>query len=251
MSEPGVIPPHRLSAWKGMVILTAYLSTQVVASILLGGSVLIGMILIGVLDVQDRLQLEQAQTQIMPPILLLSTLISFGVAVGLMLKLAPPALRDCSPQGVGWARGDGYRLGWATVAGGLLASVYLLLSLIYPPSSHLPLSPLVDMATTPGLTRWIWMILALAVAPIGEELLFRGILLGGLVHSVGFRLAAVATTVLFVVLHPDALVYWPALLGIGSLAVTCVLFRWWSRALGPAIVVHLAYNSVIVCSSWL
>ncbi|NJK64034.1 MAG: CPBP family intramembrane metalloprotease [Synechococcaceae cyanobacterium SM2_3_1] len=251
MPDPVVIPPHGLSAWKGVAILAAYLSTQVVASILLGGTVLIWMILIGVLDIQDQLQFEQAQTQIMPPILLLSTLISFGVVVGLVLKLAPPAFLDCSPQGVGWARGDGRSLRLAALTGGLLAGLYLLLSSTYPPSPHLPLSPLVDMATTPGLARWIWVVLALGVAPLGEELLFRGILLGSLVQSVGSKLAAVGTTLLFVVLHADALLYWPALLGIGALAITCILFRWKSQALGPAIAVHLAYNSVIVCSAWL
>jgi hypothetical protein len=251
VSDPVAIPSHGLRAWKGVAILAAYLSTQVVASILLGGTVLIWMILFGVLDLEDRLQFDQVQTQIMPPILLLSTLLSFGVVLGLVLKLAPPALLDCSPQGVGWARGDQYSLGLAILSGGLLASLYLLLSITYPPSPHLPLSPLVDMATTPGLARWIWVILALGVAPLGEELLFRGILLGSLVHSVGSKLAAVGTTLLFVVLHPDALVYWPALLGIGALAITCILFRWRSQALGPAIAVHLAYNAVIVCSAWL
>jgi membrane protease YdiL (CAAX protease family) len=41
------------------------------------------------------------------------------------------------------------------------------------------------------------------------------------------------------------LAYWPALISITGMAVAALWFRIKTRAIGPSIAVHLAYNSVL------
>ncbi len=83
-----------------------------------------------------------------------------------------------------------------------------------------------------GSAPWqlVLMVIALVVlAPLGEELLFRGLLLRGLVRRMPFWPAALISSVLFAAAHADAYVLWPraiALIGTG------VVLAWIYRRAG-------------------
>jgi membrane protease YdiL (CAAX protease family) len=91
-------------------------------------------------------------------------------------------------------------------------------------------------------------VLAVTVAPVLEELLFRGVVLRGLMLRLGFWPAAVLSSVVFGGLHATAadasgllVVLTITLLGMGL----CLLARTTGR-LGPGIGVHALHNAVAV-----
>jgi uncharacterized protein len=100
--------------------------------------------------------------------------------------------------------------------------------------------------STSGLL--VFAVLAVAVAPVVEELLFRGLVLRGLMMRMGFWPAALLSSVVFGLLHVTAfdasgvlVVASITLLGLGL----CLLTRRTGR-LGPAIGVHALHNAVAV-----
>jgi membrane protease YdiL (CAAX protease family) len=94
----------------------------------------------------------------------------------------------------------------------------------------------------------VFAVLAVTVAPVLEELLFRGLVLRGLMLRLGFWPAALASSAVFGLLHATALdasgllvVLTIGLFGVGL----CLLARYTGR-LGPSIGVHALHNAVAV-----
>jgi membrane protease YdiL (CAAX protease family) len=130
----------------------------------------------------------------------------------------------------------------AGLAGATLGLVALVL-MPYVPYS--PTSPdlMDELLSSPGPARWSWILSAVILAPPVEELVFRGVLLGGLAKIWNLRTAAVVSGVTFWAMHaPEWLRYWPAAMAIALMTVIVTTLRIWTRALGPPIVAHSAYN---------
>ena len=177
--------------------------------------------------------------------------ISFGCGgvamVAISVALARPHLRDRSPIGAAWVPGSPKAIGQGLVVGIVTGALFCALTIALP-SRHAEttLDAVAKMAVTPGLSQILWLGMAIILAPLIEELLFRGILYGGYRKSFGALWAGVTTTLLFVLLHITQFVdYWPAMLGITALAMTALALRLRSAAIGPAIAVHFGYNAVI------
>lgn len=103
-----------------------------------------------------------------------------------------------------------------------------------------------DLTISVGSAWWQMALLAAALvlfAPIGEELLFRGLALRGLVRVMPFMWAAPLSGVLFTAAHLDAYALWPR-------AVALVLVGWvlaWlyrRRGMAAAMVAHGTVNAV-------
>jgi membrane protease YdiL (CAAX protease family) len=90
------------------------------------------------------------------------------------------------------------------------------------------------------------IVLSVLMAPIGEEIFFRGFVFGGLRGRWGGVLAAVGSGFLFSLAHvgnPGYIVVLPGIVGIG------ILFAWaysYSGSLAPSIIAHVVFNSVNV-----
>jgi membrane protease YdiL (CAAX protease family) len=108
---------------------------------------------------------------------------------------------------------------------------------------------LVDLGADKPSVLWHKILLALALvvlAPLGEELVFRGLLLRGLVRRrMQFPLAAIISGVLFAVAHAQYWTLWPLLIGISLFGVTAawVYRRWGSPA---NVTMHAVFNAVVV-----
>ena len=91
------------------------------------------------------------------------------------------------------------------------------------------------------MDRVLLLLLTVGLAPVFEELLFRGLLFQALRRSVPLAIAAVWSALLFTVLHPVA--GWPMvfLLGLG-----CAVLIARSRFLPACMVMHAAYNLVLI-----
>jgi len=94
----------------------------------------------------------------------------------------------------------------------------------------------------------LWQKVLLAVslvvlAPLGEELVFRGLLLRGLARRVTFPAAAVISGVAFALLHPQYWTIWPLLIAISIFGIVAAYVY---RRLGyPAnVAMHVTFNLV-------
>jgi len=133
------------------------------------------------------------------------------------------------------------------VGGGLLLA---LLALGYQVVlSHIPFTAEIlrktheQMAQTPNL-RLSLAIMAVGFAPFAEEYLFRGLLFRALDREWGGWRAVLGSAAFFAIYHP-ALAWFPvALLGTAN----AILFKK-SMRLGPAVVLHMVYNSVVIAFS--
>jgi hypothetical protein len=100
-----------------------------------------------------------------------------------------------------------------------------------------------ELIASSTLARWSWIISAVLLAPPIEELVFRGVLLGGLAQVWSLRAAALVSGITFWAMHaPEWLRYWPAGVAIGLMTIIVTVLRIRTRALGPCIAAHSAYN---------
>ena len=106
---------------------------------------------------------------------------------------------------------------------------------------------LLDLGTQDPTVLWhkIALTFALVVlAPLGEELVFRGLLLRGLVRRMRFPLAAVVSGVVFAVAHAQYWTLWPLLIGISIFGVTAAwVYRRWG--LPANVAMHAVFNAVV------
>ncbi len=86
---------------------------------------------------------------------------------------------------------------------------------------------------------------AVIVAPLAEELMFRGVLLSALIPRLGVRTAAVVTALAFAALHMPGLHWqWFALPQLVVLGLVLAWLRLHCRSLWPAILAHATHNAL-------
>jgi uncharacterized protein len=145
---------------------------------------------------------------------------------------------------------SGRILGWSLLLLLVQAGVLALVSAVFPALQGVAPDNTSVLRDQPLPALLVFAVLAVAVAPVLEELLFRGLVLRGLMMRIGFWPAAVVSSVLFGLFHaqgPDltsvALVIATGVFGLGL----CVLTRRTGR-LGPAIGVHALRNAAAVAA---
>jgi membrane protease YdiL (CAAX protease family) len=137
--------------------------------------------------------------------------------------------------------------GWQTV-GTIVASLVLYV-VTYPLGHHRESN--VDISAHDGIGRLVVIVLVTVVmAPMVEELLFRGLLLRAMMRRISFWPAAIIDAAIFGIAHAPQVETWSGriyLAGqIGTFGfIQCLLVRRTAR-LGPAMVVHGYENAVAV-----
>ena len=201
----------------------------------------------------------------------LAVLLSTGVAAGLRLPdaatlaLASAALcalavlsgRRAARQSGGWHAALGVELpewhdvgrvvGWTVLLLVTQAVAVALLALVPALRGVEPESNVDFLKDQPLGVLLLFAVLTVTVAPVVEEVLFRGVALRGLMTRLPFWPAALVSTGFFALLHvPQAtagavyVVVVISTLGLGL----CLLTRRTGR-LGPAIGVHALYNATV------
>jgi membrane protease YdiL (CAAX protease family) len=89
-------------------------------------------------------------------------------------------------------------------------------------------------------TRLYGILFAVMIAPVAEELLFRGMLLPLLARRLGVVAAVLASSLLFAVMH----FYIPALLPLFVVSLACCFAYIYTGSLTTAIVLHAIFNAV-------
>ena len=141
-----------------------------------------------------------------------------------------------------WVQKDKFHVRPLASAGAFLALTVLIVSSFFPASSESPLEKL--LTTTASII--VFVIFGIAVAPLMEEIIFRGFLYTGLADVFSPGVAVPVTAVLFAALHVSQLRgNWPAVLLILAVGYVLTLVRQRTGSLIPSVIMHTAYNTMI------
>ncbi len=100
----------------------------------------------------------------------------------------------------------------------------------------------IDLGSAPWQAALI-VVALVVLAPLGEELVFRALLLRGLVRRMAFWPAAGISGFLFAASHDDAYIIWPRAIALVATGVVLAwLYRW--RGYRAAVVAHATVNGV-------
>lgn len=127
--------------------------------------------------------------------------------------------------------------------GGVVLSVLVqMISSRLPFPKQLP----IDMYFRHPLGAWFMAVFGTLVAPVAEELYFRGLLYPSLVRRAGFGLSVVFTSLLFALIHSSQLgSAWAPVLVLFFVGLALTLTRALSGSLATAVLVHVGYNGTI------
>lgn len=229
-----------------MLVFLVYFLSQIVASVVAFG-------IFAAIEGTEALE----NPDVMDPVLFLvagaAGLVVGGPAVVLVARaLQPGRTRAEKLAPFGWVRAKPAAIGLAALAGAVLALVLGFgTELVFPPDKGVH-GPLIEAASAPGWQRIVFVILAILLAPLVEEFLFRGVMFTGFSRSWGKWPAAIFVTVLFALLHIfDVAGYWPALGAIMLVGAAMLVARIKTNSLGPPIAMHATYNAVQVVALYL
>jgi membrane protease YdiL (CAAX protease family) len=149
---------------------------------------------------------------------------------------------------VGLSWGPSGKLSAGALGGATLGLAFLVVMPLVPyqPTSQDLIN---EIVTSSGPARLAWVMSAVILAPPVEELMFRGVLLGGLARTWSRSGAAIVSGVIFWLMHaPEWLRYWPAAVAVGLMTVLVTALRLRTRALGPCIAAHFVYNLMMAAA---
>jgi membrane protease YdiL (CAAX protease family) len=185
-------------------------------------------------------------------VILLNILIQVILDLGLLAYLAAQMrLRFHSPfwRTIGWRKLETGRMPQAAVYGGLILSglflsiIVSLGSTLFPPKKELPIETLFQDRNA----TLLFMLIAVLLAPVVEETIFRGYIYPVLGRSFGKLWGVVATGTLFGLMHFFQLRGgWAQIALLIFVGVVLTFARAFSRTVVAGFVIHTSYNSVQV-----
>jgi len=164
------------------------------------------------------------------------------VLVGFIVFLVAAVHRMPILRTLCFVRNEHLRIGRLIFSGFFLAVTVLAISLFFPTPSESPLEKL--LTTTPSIV--LFVVFGIAMAPLFEEIIFRGFIFSALSDLLGWRVAVPITTVLFAALHLTQLRgNWPAVAVILLVGYVLTIVRQRTHSVIPSVIIHTAYNAMI------
>jgi len=183
--------------------------------------------------------------------LTLTLVLSTFAAHAITLLWCWQLIRRTSPYGVRPALGlDWCRSFWSRRNGLLIACVFaapLFLAIgawleRYLPNAKTDLDRI--LAQGPSVRVAIACVAALS-APLVEEVVYRGVIFGGLQRSLGVRPTVVLVSLLFLAVHvPQYWGGWAGLTMLALLSLTLTVLRAATGSILPSVVLHYAFNGI-------
>jgi membrane protease YdiL (CAAX protease family) len=174
----------------------------------------------------------------------LALLFGHGAALAVLFQRlasrAPTALRDRSAFGCAWFGAPDDAVAHAFLLGGAIATITVIAS--PSPEANTATSLAFDGEMVAAMTL---AFAAIAVAPVAEELLFRGALFATLRTRCSSLTAAIVVSIAFIAAHPDKFAAGPAaVLGTLVVGIGAMVLRLRHASLAPAIALHCGNNFV-------
>jgi membrane protease YdiL (CAAX protease family) len=166
-------------------------------------------------------------------------LLVFGVLLWLRLpaheRRAAVALKHSAwgTVGLGVTIGIGLVIGAATI---------ILIGTAIDPVVERRIDDVEEIGTVPWMVV-LTVVAVVVLAPLGEELLFRGLLLRGLIQRMRFWPATALSSLLFASAHADSYLLWPRALSLFLTGLVLAwLYRW--RGYWASVTAHATVNLV-------
>lgn len=169
----------------------------------------------------------------------------------LVWRFWPALWRVADPPGFGFTRPSSLHFLWIAVAIGVMAVLFggWLTQLLANGDTISQDVTAMSLAVTPGM-RIVLALLVVCVAPVVEELLFRGVLLSGLLRHMRTGWAVAISAVIFGAVHlPDFKFAWYPVPALALLGALLAWIRLRSRSLWPSIIMH-ATNNLVAVIGW-
>lgn len=179
---------------------------------------------------------------------LLASFLSFLViTVGIVLEMKQrTTLRWKVALAAEWPRNAGKYFFLAFVLGGIFASIGAGVLLTRDIQPDTPMAQMIQQNESEMAFLFL-LIMAITMAPIFEELIFRGYVYDVLRRTLGLYPAVAIVAGLFGLMHVHQ--YWTDWAGILLILLFGLSLTWmraWSRSLWPCIFMHYVYNSLMI-----
>ena len=171
--------------------------------------------------------------------------VSYALLLGYLYSLVVFRYRLSFWAGLQWRRPTARQAVQYALGGVLLGILIAHAPPLLPDREDFPLERLFS---SPG-AAYALAIFAVAVAPLMEELIFRGVLFAFFERLVGLRFAIVGTAALFAALHvPEYWGAWNHAFLILVVAVVLSLARGITGSLTPSVILHLMFNASMIAA---
>jgi len=128
------------------------------------------------------------------------------------------------------------------LSGVALSLALQLLAHVLPMPKNLPIDTFFRTPTE----AWVITTFGITLAPLMEELFFRGFLYPVLARSIGFTAAIFITAFAFALLHGSQLLFsWGPVLVIFLVGTVLTMVRAYKNSVAASLLVHIAYNGTI------
>ena len=182
--------------------------------------------------------------------LVMLQLASYLFVIGFMALLAWNRHQVSLPQAISWNAPSGRQAGYAVCGGIVLALVSDVGNVVLGPwiPKSLPITELFKDRPSAFLLAGFGIL----VAPLMEEMFFRGFLYPALARFTGVLPSIVLTATLFALLHGAQLSFsWAPLLLIFIVGVTLTAVRARTRSVALCVVVHMTYNFTLLAQTFI
>lgn len=229
-AEPPQLLPERDPFW-------GYADVGLALLLIVVGVVVINLVAAAIVFADPKLQ-EDLTPLILPTNIALYGIIYLALRLVLGSRYGAPVFRS-----LGWRQAH-FNLAVAGIAGVALAlALSFVAALIHTPQIKTPFDKL---SSSPASLIFLG-IMAVVLAPIFEELLFRGFLQPVISRSVGTLLGVVLTAVLFGLLHaPEYSWAWQYAVSVTLAGIAFGWLRAKTNSIIPGVVMHGCFNGIQV-----
>ena len=141
-----------------------------------------------------------------------------------------------------WYKNHQFGAGFLISLGATLAISVLIVSSFFPPAEPSPIERLLSSTTS----LYVFAIFGIGVAPLFEEIIFRGFLFKVLFDIRGPGAAVSVTAILFALLHlPQLWGSWAGVVLIFVVGYVLSHVRLRSNSLIPSFIIHTSYNGML------
>jgi membrane protease YdiL (CAAX protease family) len=162
--------------------------------------------------------------------------------VGFIIFMVKVLHRRSFQETIHWYRRHPFRNGTLVSLGATLALTVAVVSSMFPPKEP----PAIEKLITTVQSLYIFALFGIILAPLFEEIIFRGFLFKIFFDMAGPLVAVVMTAFLFALLHvPQLLPSWAGIVMIFVVGLVLGTVRQRSSSLIPPLIVHTAYNGML------
>jgi uncharacterized protein len=175
-----------------------------------------------------------------PELIVASQLLAYGVVLGVMYQLAGGTSRAQAAEIIRW----NWPRHWTFfLFCGLALSIGLqLFAHVLPMPKKLPID---EFFQTPR-EAWLLSTFGVTLAPLLEELYFRGFLYPVLARRFGVFAGVILTALGFAAIHASQLMYsWGPVLVIFVVGLSLTAVRAYSKSVASTLLMHIGYNATI------